>query len=504
MSHAVLDFDQFTDKAMQQTGLVSADDLARSRKLHTLNPGMNLLDVILRYNLITPRHSEIITKKYQEYRQKHTIPTSDDEAASSGNGADTGLEARRAGEPLHEKSDTGRSETAQDDTPEPQPPSPPAVSASQVVNDSQAVSKMRTLFMQARKAGATDLFINVDSPPVIRKNGRLVPLRQGNLSDAEIEKLLFCILPEEEQETLRREQFLEPCLVFDDHRYRASFVRQRKGWDGAFRLIPAQVPEFEDLGLPLEVAQLAEYREGLVLITGPGGSGKSTTLASYIQLLNRSRSEHIITLEDPIEYVFTSDASHISQRQVGLHTKNYNNALRAALREDPDIIIVGELRDSETVSLAVTAAETGHLVFATLHTTGAAQTVHRLLDLFPPAQRNQIRAQISDSLRGIICQRLIPGKGDAGQCLAVEVMFNISSVANLIREDRIYQIPNMIQINHKRGMRLLDESIQKLLADGRIGHEEAFYFANNKKLFEESQAHIEKERAARERHHAAH
>ncbi|MBN2415469.1 PilT/PilU family type 4a pilus ATPase [bacterium] len=503
MNKAVLDFDQFTDKALQQTGLLSAADLARSRKLHTFNPGMNLLDVILRYKLITPRHSEIITRKYQEYCEKYTVPVTGLDGADaeepgrtdmdpsghvSGNGHDP------AAGSVAPDNDTGRPEADKEEKTEPE---------SRAMHNPEKAREIRALFLQARKIGATDLFLNVGSPPIIRKNGRLVPMRQESLDASKIETLLFSILGEEQQAALRREQFLEPCLVCDGHRYRASFVRQRNGWDGSFRLIPSQIPEFEDLGLPLEVAQLAEYREGMVLITGPGGSGKSTTLASYIQLLNRSRSEHIITLEDPIEYVFTSNASHISQRQVGLHTKTYTNALRAALREDPDIIIVGELRDSETVSLAVTAAETGHLVFATLHTTGAAQTIHRLLDLFPPAQRNQIRAQISDSLRGIICQRLIPGKGDEGQCLAVEVMFNISSVANLIREDRIYQIPNMIQINHKRGMRLLDESIQKLLADGRIGHEEAFYFANNKKLFEESEAHIEKG-LARERQHAAH
>jgi twitching motility protein PilT len=210
-----------------------------------------------------------------------------------------------------------------------------------------------------------------------------------------------------------------------------------------------------------------------------------------VDLINRKRSEHIITLEDPVEYVFEARRSQISQREIGSHTQDFASALRAALREDPDVIVVGELRDPETTSLAVTAAETGHLVFATLHTTGAGQTIYRLLDFFPPKQRNQVRSMISESMRGIVCQKLIPSVQGKRMALATEIMFNIPSIANLIREEKIYQLPNVIQISKHAGMQVMDESILELMHAGRISREEAFFAAVQKGRFQAKEEETE-------------
>ena len=342
---------------------------------------------------------------------------------------------------------------------------------------------MEKYLISAKERGASDLHICVHSPPLIRKNGELSCLSHEVLNVEDTERLLFQVLNEEQKQRLISNDVLDTCLTVDKNRYRSCFVRQQSGWDGSFRIINDTIPRFEELGLPDDLKQLADYREGLILITGPSGSGKSTTLASFVDLINRKRKEHIITLEDPVEYIFTPELSHITQREVGLHTESFSMALRAALREDPDVIVVGELRDRETTSLAVSAAETGHLVFGTLHTISAAQTIYRLLDFFPTEQRSQIRAMISESIRGIVCQRLIPRKDGEGMALALEVMFNISAIANLIKEDRIYQLTNMIQINNKNGMKVLNESITALLHEEIITGQNAYFAAENKERF---------------------
>ncbi len=353
----------------------------------------------------------------------------------------------------------------------------------------------------AIERNASDLHFHTDSSPFVRKYGQIVPLDSPPIQSDEIEEMLFEFLTDDQIKTLKEKQVLDLCLSTPSQRFRCCIVKERCGWECAFRLIPPNVPQFEDLGLPPELLQLMEYNEGMILITGPSGSGKSTTLAALVELINQSRQSHIITLEEPIEYVFTPKKSHISQREIGLHTQSYASALRAALREDPDVIVIGELRDQETTTLAVTAAETGHLVFATLHTTSAAQTIHRLLDFFPSEQRNQIRAMVSESLHGVICQQLLPRKDGSGMALATEMLFVITAIANLVREDRIFQIPNMIQINSKRGMRLMDESLKNLVDAEVIAGEDAYFAANKRELFSEF---APKSKADSEDNHGSH
>jgi twitching motility protein PilT len=279
---------------------------------------------------------------------------------------------------------------------------------------------------------------------------------------------------------------MELCLDFPGHgRYRSCYLKQSRGWEGSFRIIDQAIPTFESLGLPKSIQPFTDYTQGLVLVTGPSGSGKSSSLAAMIDLINQKREDHIITLEDPVEFKYTPIKSHISQREVGSHTRSFSNALRAALREDPDVILVGEMRDLETASLAVTAAETGHLVFSTLHTIDAAQTVMRLLDFFPPSQQNQVRSMVSESLRGIVCQRLIPRADNGNRVIALEILMNIPSISSLIRDDKPFQIRNMMRINQAKGMCLMDDSVKKLLEKKIINHEDAHHAMIDSLLFQQ-------------------
>lgn len=336
----------------------------------------------------------------------------------------------------------------------------------------------------ARGVGASDLHVNAACPPFIRKHGRLAPLPRAALAPQDTERLLFQILTVDQTEQLQRALALDFCYTAPDAgRYRTCIVRQRMGWDGSFRVVPSTVPSFQELGLPAQLAQLTEFNQGLILVTGPNGCGKSTTMAALVELINTSRDEHIITIEDPVEYHFVPARSQITQRQVGSHTRTFPAALRAALREDPDVIVIGELRDRETVSLAITAAETGHLVFGTMHTTSAARTIDRVLDAFPPDEQPQVRSMISESIRGIVCQQLIPRKDGTGRALALEILLNTPAVSNLIRERKLFQIPSVIQTSKQQGMLLLDNSLLDLVNQGAIDGIEAYYAADNKAHF---------------------
>jgi twitching motility protein PilT len=447
-------FDEYIEKTVIQHKLVPSEKLVQAKAFQSKKPDLSLLDILVRAGLVKPQHAEILKTRY--------APKTDPAAVSP--------------EPVP-------SAPAQDH-PSDEPPAFYEIGEDARVQ-AAGRSSLKGYLEQARKAGASDLHISAGAPPLIRKNGKLVPQEDRILSPNETETLLFGILERPEKLKLNENLFLETCLSIEGQgRVRSSFIKQSRGWDGAFRIIPSAPLSFPELGLPDILQRMTEYNQGLVLVTGPGGSGKSSTVAAMIELINRSRSEHIITLEDPIEYVFTPAKSHISQRQIGDSTKSFAAGLRAALREDPDILMIGELRDLETAALAITAAETGHLVFATLHTTGAEQTIYRLLDFFPPDQQRQIRSMISESIRGIVCQRLIPRKDGRGRVLALEIMFNIPAVSNLIREDHVYQMQNMMRINHTKGMTMMSESIQKLLEQKTIDEVEAHYAFIDQYLFQ--------------------
>jgi twitching motility protein PilT len=336
-------------------------------------------------------------------------------------------------------------------------------------------------------AGASDVHIGVTAPPLMRLNGTLQPLYHDApmITAEDTEALLPTFLNKMQLEHLEKTKGVDfsyevPGLA----RFRASVVRQRKGHDAVFRIINTKVRTMDELGLPEQLKTLTQYHNGLVLVTGAVGSGKSTTLASMVQEVNTHRHDHIITLEDPIEYVFVPAGCQITQREVHSHTKSFSAALRASLREDPDVIIVGEMRDLETISLAITASETGHLVIATLHTSNAARTLDRVLDAFPVEQQGQIRTMVSESLRGIVSQQLIPKADGTGRCVALEVMVNTPAVANLIRESKTFMLPGVIQTGKKLGMKLMDDALLELMEAGTITPHEAYDRAEQKKVFQ--------------------
>ena len=345
-----------------------------------------------------------------------------------------------------------------------------------VAIDLKAKELIHDILLEARDLKASDVHITAGLVPMVRQAGALKPLDRPPLTPEVTEGGLLAMV-----DAARRAEFLETndldfCYDGGDAlgRFRTNFLREQSGMDGVFRLIDTEVPSFEQLGLPEQIKRFTEYAVGIVLITGPKGSGKTTTLAAMVDLLNETRNEHMILIEDPIEYVHQNKKCHINQREVGTHTKTFGNALRAALREAPDIIVVGEMRDLETTSLAISAAETGHLVLATLHTPDAIRTIGRVLDVFPPEEQGQIRAMLSESLRGIVSQQLVPNPAGDSLELALEILVNTSAIGNMIREDRTFQLRGMMQTGRKQGMQLLDDSLIDLVRAGKIAKQEAF------------------------------
>jgi twitching motility protein PilT len=325
------------------------------------------------------------------------------------------------------------------------------------------------------EAGASDIHLGVNAPPVWRLHGTLLPIwdEAALLTADETSALAESLLNAQQRTQLNERGDADFAYANGFGRFRASVVRQRLGIDLVFRIINPQLRTMDELGLPPVLKLLTRYQNGLILVTGAVGSGKSTTLAALVEQINLERRDHIITLEDPIEFIFEAKGCHITQREVHTHTRSFSAALRAALREDPDVIVVGEMRDLETISLAITAAETGHLVLGTLHTGNASRTLDRLLDVFPIDQQEQIRIMVSESLRGIISQQLVPGSDGQGRLLALEILTNTPAVAHVIREAKTYLLPGIIQTGKKQGMQLMDDALRALCERGVITEEEA-------------------------------
>ena len=343
-----------------------------------------------------------------------------------------------------------------------------------------------TILEIARNKGASDIHIGTNRQPVIRLHGELACLTEEETFVDDSRKLLFSILTKEQQDYFQKNFDLDFSYTAQDGtRYRGNiFYQHRGGVDGVFRVIPSAIPDISELGLPAQILNFTHLHQGLVLVTGPMGSGKTTTLAALTKFINETRSDHIITIEDPIEFLFQNEKAIINQREIQRHTTSYTSALRAALREDPDIIIVGEMRDLDTISLALTAAETGHLVFGTLHTTDAVSTVNRIIDVFPPGEQNKIRMMLAESLNGVISQQLIPRKDGSGMVVASELLITTPALSNLIRDNKTFHIPSIIQSGKaKHGMRLLDDSINDLLSQEIITGKSAFAFAHDKNQF---------------------
>jgi twitching motility protein PilT len=346
------------------------------------------------------------------------------------------------------------------------------------------MAKIDAFFRLMHDQGASDLHLVSGQQPIIRIRGDVERVKYDVLENDALKAILYEIAPEHKVKIFEETGDVDfayeiPGLA----RYRANFFQQKFGVAAVFREIPSKILTCQELGLPAVISKLASLPRGLVLLTGPTGSGKSTTLAAIIDEANRTRRDHIITVEDPIEFVHTSRGCIVNHREVGIHTKSFSAALRAALREDPDIILVGELRDLETISLAVEAASTGHLVFGTLHTTSAAKTVDRIIEVFPTNQQAQIRSTLADGIRAVIAQILFKRVDIKGRCAALEILIANSAIRNLIRESKTFQIPSLIQVGKKYGMQLLDDGIMDLLNKGWIDPDDAYNKCNDKTRF---------------------
>lgn len=330
---------------------------------------------------------------------------------------------------------------------------------------------------------SSDIHLAVGYPPAWRRFGRLLPIwpEANPLTAENTEKLIQTLLDESQNKQLEERGDVDYAYQSELGRFRVSVVKQRLGYDLCFRIIKTEVSTIEDLGLPIEsLMPLLRYQNGLILVTGAMGSGKSTTLAALTDFINKDREDHILTLEDPIEYVVESKNCQVNQREVGSHTESFPKALKGALRQDPDVIVVGEMRSLETISLALTAAETGHLVLATLHTGNAPRTLDRILDVFPTDQREQIRIMVSESLRGIISQQLVPTKDGKGRELALELLVNTAAVANSVREGKTFMLPSIMQTGKNVGMITMDESLRNLYEQGNISPEELLFRSEDK------------------------
>jgi twitching motility protein PilT len=365
-----------------------------------------------------------------------------------------------------------------DDSPKPKKPK-----AKFVVGGNNSIDRLFRLMVEAK---ASDLHLSTGMPPLVRKDGHMQPLEEGAaiLSAEDVEAFLDPITPEKNRDEFGERRDTDFAYAIEGlARFRANMFMDRKGRGAVFRVIPASILTAEQLGLSPAILQLCRLSKGLVLVTGPTGSGKSTTLCAMIDYINRNRNDHIITIEDPIEFVHENKSCLINQREVGTHTAGFKEALRAAMREDPDIILVGELRDLETVAIAIETAETGHLVFGTLHTTTAASTVDRVIDQFPTEQQEQIRIMLSESLKGVIAQNLCRKIG-GGRVAALEILLINSAISNLIREGKTFQIPSMMQVGRAQGMVALNDALMDLVTKKLVEPQEAYLKAVDKAAFE--------------------
>lgn len=344
------------------------------------------------------------------------------------------------------------------------------------------------MLLELLTKNGSDLFITAQHAPTLRVNGSLLPLDLPESTQEEVETIVKRFLTDQDWERLEEEQDIDFAYEtrlpgFGIRRFRGCAFFQRLGMSAVLRTIPVQIPTVNELLLPAEVMKLIEFHQGLVLVTGPTGSGKTTTLAALVNHINNTRPLHIITVEDPIEFVYPVNKCMVVQRQVGTHVDSFSSALRSALREDPDVILVGELRDLDTISLAITASETGHLVLGTLHTLSAAQTVNRIVNVFPAARQAQVRVMLAESLRGVLSQQLIPRIDGNSRVVATELMLNTGAISTLIREAKMHQINSSIQTGAKLGMRLMDQSLLELVESHQIDPNEALTRANDKNTF---------------------
>jgi twitching motility protein PilT len=472
--------------------LITMDQLAEATRIQGAESGLPIGEVMVQKGWITEDQLRILIQHQKDYiakRQAAGKPVGAPPAGATGGTQPVAVQARPATAPVRAA------------TPGSVPAPVRAASAAAPVSPAAATPARPATAMPARPAAAapraaaaaprsvsalekhlaravelrgSDLHVHSGAPIKIRINGEFVDQEGGPLSAGQAEAMLVgCMLPEQQEAFDKNGEIDFAYAIAGVGRFRVNLYRQQRGMDGVFRIIPLVPPTLEDLGLPSSLAKVVNYHQGMVLLTGPSGCGKSSTMAALIGILNEERRDHILTIEDPIEHLHTSKRCVVNQRQVSRHTESFSRALRAALREDPDIIVIGELRDRETVSLALTAAETGHLVLGTLHTHSAMRTINRLLGVFPPNQQSQIRAMMSESLKAIVSQRLVRAADGKRRHAALEILICNRAVGNLIRESKTTQILSILQTGAPHGMCLMEASLQALVKSGAITRDEA-------------------------------
>jgi twitching motility protein PilT len=458
--------------------LVTREQLLEAAQVQTRDGDTRRLgEILLAQGLMTPRQIEQVLAVQRDYAAKQAgAPAAAPPAAK-----DPGPLTPQAMPALTVQA---MPELAVAPVPAPVLTAPAAEPAPQAAFDLDAPRALDRLLERALRVGASDLHVHSGSPLKIRVHGQMYDIEGGTLAARTAERLILEVLTPEQLQALRDSGQVDFAYTLSGKgRFRSNAYRQQRGIDAVFRVIPPRPPSLTELGLPTTLARLANYHQGMVLLTGPAGCGKSSTLAALLNIINEDRHDHIITIEDPIEYIHPSKKCVVNQRQVGPHTGSFARALRGALREDPDVIAIGELRDLETISLALTAAETGHLVLATLHTNNAIRTVNRILGVFPPNQQDQIRTMVSESLRAVVSQRLIPRADGNGRVPALEILMANKAVGNLIRENKTFQIKSVLQTGGSQGMCMLDSSLAELVKTGVITREEAQRNADDPQRF---------------------
>jgi twitching motility protein PilT len=446
--------------------LISQPQLDAALKLQASEkPRMRLGEILAQQNVVSAEQLQWLLNAQEQYLAKQ-------KAAASGAPAP----APSAPAPSAAVAAPRPSAPAPAPIPAPAPSRPIAISG-------KAAGTLEAILLKAIEHRASDVHIHSGAPIQMRVNGQLREMKTGVFDADATRDLLLAVLTPEQRTQLLEKWDLDLALQLSCGRFRVSMYRQQRGFDAVFRPIAPTPPTLEQLGLPPTLKRLTEFHQGLVLVTGPAGCGKSSTLAALVNMVNETRKDHIITVEDPIEYVHSGKGCIVNQRQAGKHTLSFANALRAALREDPDVIVIGELRDLETMSLAITAAETGHLVMGTLHTNNAVRTINRILDAFPPKQQSQIRAMVSESLRAIVSQRLLTSADGSRLVPALEMLFVKPAVSNLIRDQKTFQLRSIMQTGRAEGMCLLDDSLADLVKAKQITVEAARRVCEDPKRF---------------------
>jgi twitching motility protein PilT len=451
--------------------LISAGQLDEVHGLHALAGGRRQLpEMLVEMGYLTQRQVDQLLVVQRDYLQKRRAS-----APPAAGPAEAGVDGPAAAAPAVAPGGAAAAVAAAAEAPAPVAPSAP-----QWLDGAAGQPQLDAVLALAVERGASDIHIHSGAPIGVRLVGRLEDLDPRPLPPAVAARMVEEALDQDQRALLARHGQVDFAYALPGRaRFRANAYRQQRGVDAVFRSIPSQPPTLLSLGLPESLARLADYHQGMVLVTGPSGCGKSATMAALINIINQTRADHIVTVEDPIEYIHPSRRGIVNQRQVGPHTASFARALRAALREDPDVVAIGELRDLETISLAVTAAETGHLVLGTLHTNNAVRTINRMLGVFPPNLQSQMRTMISESLRAVVSQRLLARADGRGRVPALEILIVTKAAANLIRENKTFQIRSILQTGAALGMVQLDGSLAELVRSGVVTREEALLQAED-------------------------